>query len=234
MGLALRAAYCVLALAIAALGVALYRGSIGPRRSAAAPLLFTVSALGLATVAIGDSWLPEATPLLAPFIHGLAANTAFLCACVGMLLQAWYLRREPGWQPAADLLWGWAWLALCCWLHVLARWATARARTESGDRSDRRLASVPGDGPVSSQPPGRGRLNPNGLRRYVPCTRRRRIVCAFHRGCDMKRAGLGRAMGVVLALATLPATAAVTPQQFSHGRFEQIPVHMPAGTPQRW
>ena len=59
-GLALRAAYCVLALAIAALGVALYRGSIGPRRSAAAPLLFTVSALGLATVAIGDSWLPEA------------------------------------------------------------------------------------------------------------------------------------------------------------------------------
>lgn len=40
-------------------------------------------------------------------------------------------------------------------------------------------------------------------------------------------------MGVVLALAALPATAAVTAQQFSHGRFEQIPVHMPAGTPQR-
>jgi len=32
-------------------------------------------------------------------------------------------------------------------------------------------------------------------------------------------------MGVVLALAALPATAAVTPQQFSHGRFEQIPGH---------
>ena len=56
-GLALRAAYCVLAVAIALLGIALYRDSIGPRRSAA-PLLFTVSALGLATVAIGDSWLP--------------------------------------------------------------------------------------------------------------------------------------------------------------------------------
>ncbi len=49
----------------------------------------------------------------------------------------------------------------------------------------------------------------------------------------MKRAGLGRAMGVVLALAALPATAAATVQQFSHGRFEQIPVHMPSGTPQR-
>jgi len=120
--LALRAAYCLLALAIAVLGIALYRGSIGPRRSAAAPLLFTVSALGLATVAIGDSWLPEATPLLAPFIHGVAANTAFLCASVGMLLQAWYLRREPGWQSAAGLLWGWAWLAfVLLWLHVLWR-----------------------------------------------------------------------------------------------------------------
>jgi len=118
----LRAAYCLLALAITLLGIALYRGSIGPRRSAAAPLLFTVSALGLATVAIGDSWLPEATPLLAPFIHGLAANTAFLCASVGMLLQAWYLRREPGWQSAAGLLWGWAWLAfVLLWLHVLWR-----------------------------------------------------------------------------------------------------------------
>lgn len=121
-GLALRAAYCVLAVAIALFGIALYRDSIGPRRSAAAPLLFTVSALGLATVAIGDSWLPDATPLLAPFIHGLAANTAFLCASVGMLLQAWYLRREPGWQSAAGLLWGWAWLAfVLLWLHVLWR-----------------------------------------------------------------------------------------------------------------
>lgn len=125
MGLALRAAYCLLALAITLLGIALYRGSIGPRRSAAAPLLFTVSALGLATVAIGDSWLPEATPLLAPFIHGLAANTAFLCASVGMLLQAWYLRREPGWQSAAGLLWGWAWLAfVLLWLRAVA-WRAA-------------------------------------------------------------------------------------------------------------
>src|SRR5690606_20729947 len=37
-GLALRSAYCLLALSIAVLGLALYRGSIGPRRSAAAPL----------------------------------------------------------------------------------------------------------------------------------------------------------------------------------------------------
>ncbi|KAF1015974.1 MAG: hypothetical protein GAK31_01458 [Stenotrophomonas maltophilia] len=121
-GLALRTAYCLLALAIAVLGLALYRSSHGPRRSAAAPLLFVLSALGLATVAIGDSWLPQWTPLLAPFIHGLAANTAFLCASTGMLLQAWYLRREPGWAGLAGQLWGWAWLAfVLLWLHVLWR-----------------------------------------------------------------------------------------------------------------
>lgn len=121
-GLALRVAYCLLAAAIALLGVALYRCSTGPRRSAAAPLLFVVSALGLATVAIGDSWLPAMAPLIAPFIHGLAANTAFLCASTGALLQAWYLRREPGWQALAGWLWGGAWLAfVLLWLHVLWR-----------------------------------------------------------------------------------------------------------------
>jgi len=121
-GLALRTAYCLLALAIAVLGIALYRGSRGPRRSAAAPLLFSVAALGLATVAIGDSWLPQLAPLVAPLVHGLAANTAFLCASVAMLLQAWYLRREPGWQRSAALLWAWAWLAfVLLWVHVLWR-----------------------------------------------------------------------------------------------------------------
>lgn len=161
-GLALRAAYCVLAVAIALLGIALYRDSIGPRRSAAAPLLFTVSALGLATVAIGDSWLPDATPLLAPFIHGLAANTAFLCASVGMLLQAWYLRREPGWQsagrPALGL--GLAGLRAVVAARTVARRSAPWAGAEGRDRGDRGLAAVPGAGPVPSQPAHRCLLKP--------------------------------------------------------------------------
>lgn len=49
----------------------------------------------------------------------------------------------------------------------------------------------------------------------------------------MTRAGLGRAMGLVMALAALPAVAAASVQQVSHGRFEQVPVHLPAGVPQR-
>jgi len=121
-GLALRSAYCVLALAIMLLAVSLYANSRSPRRSAAAPLLFWVAALGLMGVAIGDSWLPERAPLLAPLVHGLSANTAFLCVSVAMLLQSWYLRADPRWRDWAAPAWWWAWLCFALlWLHVLWR-----------------------------------------------------------------------------------------------------------------
>lgn len=121
-GLALRTAYCVLAVAIMLLAWSLHAGLQSPRRSAAAPLLFVVAGLGLMGVAIGDSWLPERAPLLAPLVHGLAANTAFLCVSVAMLLQSWYLRADPRWMRWAGLAWGWAWLCfVLLWLHVLWR-----------------------------------------------------------------------------------------------------------------
>lgn len=121
-GLALRGAYCALALAIMLLAWSLHAGSRSRRRSAAAPLLFWVAGLGLLGVAIGDSWLPERAPLLAPLVHGVSANTAFLCASVAMLLQSWYLRADPGWSRWAGLAWGWAWLCfVLLWLHVLWR-----------------------------------------------------------------------------------------------------------------
>lgn len=121
-GLALRTAYCVLALAIMLLAAVLYTGSRSPLRSAAAPLLFVVAGLGLMGVAIGDSWMPEHAPLLAPFVHGLAANTAFLCVSVALLLQSWYLRADPHWQRWAVAAWWWAWLCfVLLWAHVLWR-----------------------------------------------------------------------------------------------------------------
>lgn len=121
-GLALRTAYCVLALAIMLLAVSLHANSCSPRRSAAAPLLFWVAALGLMGVAIGDSWLPERAPLLAPLVHGVAANTAFLCVSVAMLLQSWYLRADPRWRGWAGPAWWWAWgCFVLLWLHVLWR-----------------------------------------------------------------------------------------------------------------
>jgi len=121
-GLALRSAYCVLALAIMLLAVSLHANSCSPRRSAAAPLLFWVAALGLMGVAIGDSWLPERAPLLAPLVHGVSANTAFLCVSVAMLLQSWYLRADPRWRGWAGPAWWWAWgCFVLLWLHVLWR-----------------------------------------------------------------------------------------------------------------
>jgi hypothetical protein len=121
-GLGLRTAYCVLAVAIMLLAGSLHAGLQSPRRSAAAPLLFCVAGLGLMGVAIGDSWLPQYAPLLAPLVHGLAANTAFLCVSVAMLLQSWYLRADPRWSRWAGAAWAWAWLCfILLWLHVLWR-----------------------------------------------------------------------------------------------------------------
>lgn len=51
----------------------------------------------------------------------------------------------------------------------------------------------------------------------------------------MRRASVGRAVGVVMGMASLlgalPASAA--PQQVSHGRFQDITIHAPDGHPQR-
>ncbi|WP_313343150.1 DUF998 domain-containing protein [Stenotrophomonas sp.] len=121
-GLELRIAYCVLAVAIMLLAGALHAASGSARRSVAAPLLFCMAGLGLLGVAIGDSWLPERAPLLAPLVHAVAANTAFLCVSVAMLLQSWYLRADPQWSRWAAAAWWWAWLCFALlWLHVLWR-----------------------------------------------------------------------------------------------------------------
>ena len=121
-GVLLRGAYCLLALAIAVLGLMLYRQAEGSARRGLPPSLFAVAGLGLAGVAIGDSWLTQHAPLLAPLLHGLAAQTAFLCVTVAMLLQAWCFGRDARWQGLHRLAWIWAWLAFAgLWLHVLWR-----------------------------------------------------------------------------------------------------------------
>lgn len=122
-GLLLRIAYCLLALAIIVLGVGLHaQMQAGPGRRGLPVALFGMAGIGLAGVAIGDSWLPGYAPLLAPLVHGLSAQTAFLCASVAMLVQAWCFGRDPGWRPRYRLAWYWAWGAFAAlWLHVLWR-----------------------------------------------------------------------------------------------------------------
>lgn len=51
----------------------------------------------------------------------------------------------------------------------------------------------------------------------------------------MRRASVGRGLGVVWAMASVfgAASASAAPQQVSHGRFHDIPIHAPDGRPQR-
>ncbi|QNH17583.1 hypothetical protein HEP74_02738 [Xanthomonas sp. SS] len=121
-GLLLRIVYVLLAAGIVALAAGLYAQAPPSARSAAPLLLFAVAALGLCGVAIGDSYLPQRVPLLAPLLHGLFAQTAFLCATSAMLLQSAWLRRQAPWQGRAGMLLALAVAAfVALWVHVLWR-----------------------------------------------------------------------------------------------------------------
>jgi hypothetical protein len=121
-GLLLRAVYMLLAAGIVVLAAGLYAHAPAPARSAAPPLLFAVAALGLCAVAIGDSYLPQRAPLLAPLVHAIAAQTAFLCVTSAMLLQSGWLRRQPQWRGAAGAALALAAAAfVALWVHVLWR-----------------------------------------------------------------------------------------------------------------
>lgn len=121
-GLWLRCAYVLLAMGIVALAAGLYAQAAAAARSAAPPLLFVVAALGLCAVAIGDSYLPQAAPLLAPLVHALSAQTAFLCVTTAMLLQSAWLRAQPRWRGTATAALTLAALSfVALWVHVLWR-----------------------------------------------------------------------------------------------------------------
>ena len=97
-GLVLRVGYCALAAAMAALALALYRALLPCARSVTVVGLFWCSALGMASVAIGDSYLPGWNAQLAPKLHVLFALIAFLCVIAAILLQSWYFRRDWQWR----------------------------------------------------------------------------------------------------------------------------------------
>ena len=95
----LQTAYVVLALALASLGAGYYFALREGRRSAAPWLLFVCAGVGLCVTALAHSNLPGRAPTLEGFVHGVAAQTAFLCVSVAMLLQSWWLRANPHWRP---------------------------------------------------------------------------------------------------------------------------------------
>ncbi|MHB1059127.1 MAG: DUF998 domain-containing protein [Rhodanobacter sp.] len=99
----LQAAYAVLAIALAALGAGYYLALPDGHRSAAPWLLFTAAGIGLCVTALAHSNLPGRAPTLEGFVHGVAAQAAFLCVTVAMLLQSWRLRADARWRARFPL-----------------------------------------------------------------------------------------------------------------------------------
>ncbi|MFC5527761.1 DUF998 domain-containing protein [Rhodanobacter ginsengisoli] len=111
----LQAAYFVLAAALGLLGAGYYLALSRRARSAAPWLLFVGAGLGLCVTALAHSNLPGREPTLEGWLHGTAAQTAFLCVTTAMLLQSWRLRGDPHWRsrfPAAFAL------ALACFVAI--------------------------------------------------------------------------------------------------------------------
>lgn len=121
-GLLLRTAYCLLAVAIAGLALAVQASLPPSRRSRTTLLLFFGAGIGLVGVAVGDSYLPARAPLLAPLVHLMSAQMAFLCVIAAVLMQAWRFRGAPHWHRHHSLAWWLGWLAfIVLFAHAVLR-----------------------------------------------------------------------------------------------------------------
>lgn len=94
----LQAGYVALACAIVALAVGWYRALPDSARSGAPTLLFLLAATGLGVTAFAPTAQVGLPPTLWNWLHGVAAQTAFLCVTTAMLLQAWRLRIDRRWR----------------------------------------------------------------------------------------------------------------------------------------
>jgi hypothetical protein len=97
-GHALQAAYFVLATSLVLLGWGYYRVLPRSARSSAPWLLFSWAGLSLCVTALAHSNLPGRAPTFEGWLHGTAAQAAFLCVTVATLLQSWRLRAAPRWR----------------------------------------------------------------------------------------------------------------------------------------
>lgn len=113
----LQAAYVALALGMVLLGIGLRRALVPAARSAAPVVLLTVGAVALVTTAFAVG----ASPLSA-FVHGVAAQTAFLATATALPVQAWRFRLDGRWRRAAMPMLVWGLLAFAAlWVHALVQ-----------------------------------------------------------------------------------------------------------------
>lgn len=97
-GIWVRVAYFVMAAALVMFAVGAYLALSRTARSAAPLLLFVVAAVALCVTAAEETntWANPNT--WHGFVHGVAAQTTFLCVTVAMMLQGWHLRADVRWQ----------------------------------------------------------------------------------------------------------------------------------------
>ncbi|RDI98263.1 DUF998 domain-containing protein [Dyella solisilvae] len=118
----LRAAYYLMATALAGLAWASYGATSPPLRSGLASALFAIAAMALPLVAITVLYQGTPREALAALIHSLAAQTTFLCLAMGMLLLSSRWQRDPLMREG-----GFGGLLLA-WLAFVQMWSLALAR----------------------------------------------------------------------------------------------------------
>lgn len=119
-----RGVYVLLGCGLAALGLGWHRALAPSSRSLAPVLLFIVAGIALVVTAFAatNTWAHPAT--LHGFIHGVAAQTSFLCAGVAMLVLGWRLRLDPRWRALHRPAFAWA-VACFAALWVQGLWRSA-------------------------------------------------------------------------------------------------------------
>jgi hypothetical protein len=121
-GIWVQGAYFALASALVLLGCGWYLALQPSARSAAPLLLFVCAGLALGVTAVAETGRPGWPVTFESLVHGIAAQTAFLCVTTAMLLQAWRLRGDARWRRRFTMAFVLAAVAFVgLWVHALWR-----------------------------------------------------------------------------------------------------------------
>lgn len=123
-GVWLQAAYCLLGIALVLLPLGLYFAFVPQARSSAPVLLFVMAAVALAVTAFAHTNVPGLAPTFEGWVHGTAAQGAFLWVTTAMVLQAWRFRGDPVWRSRFRPAFGLA-IASFAAVWILSLWRSA-------------------------------------------------------------------------------------------------------------
>lgn len=123
-GVWLQVAYCLLGAALVLLPLGLYFAFAPQARSSAPVLLFVMAAVALVVTAFAHTNVPGRAPTFEGWVHGTAAQGAFLWVTTAMVLQAWRFRGDPLWRSRFRMAFGLA-IASFAAVWILSLWRAA-------------------------------------------------------------------------------------------------------------